>query len=93
MGVALTVLLVFTTVDNDPFKSNDVTFKKYNHVVKTGECLDEIFARYYSSNEVFIDWDTYRTKHYDYNSALIINGRPLQPGDNVVIYTVHKKKG
>lgn len=92
MGVALIALLVFIPTGNDPFKDDNVYFKKYTHTVVTGECLDEILARYYSSNTVRVDWETYRTKHYGFNSALILNGRALQPNDEVVIYTVHRKE-
>ena len=94
--IALTGLIVLWAcfgVNKDPFESENVYFKKYTHTVVAGECLDEILARYYSSNTVSVDWENYRTKHYKYNSALILNGRPLQPNDVVVIYTVHKKEG
>lgn len=92
--VALTVLTVLwglIDLGNDPFKNDNIELKRYTYSVRNGECLDEILERYYVKNTTFIDWDSYRNKHYQLNDNLIANNRFLQAGDNVMIYTLHKK--
>lgn len=87
----LIVVLLLIGCGKDPFESKNVEVKTWVYTVGEGDYMDGILETFYERNTVFIDWASYRQKHFDLNAKLTKNGRAIQPNDRVIIYTVHKK--
>lgn len=88
--LALIVALLIIGCGKDPFESNDVEVKAWLYTVVDGDYVDGILGTFYERNTVFVDWASYRQKHFDLNAELL-HTRGLRAGDKVIVYTVHKK--
>lgn len=90
--LALIVLLICAGCNRDPFQNDNVKIKAYQYSVQQGDCMDDILGTFYEHNTVFVDWASYRQKHSEINAELTRNGRFLQVGDKVIVFTLHKKE-
>lgn len=89
--LALIVALLIIGCGSDPFNDDTVEVKAWVYHVADGDYMDGILGTFYERNTVFVDWASYRQKHFELNARLTRNGRAIQSGDEVIVYTVHKK--